>query len=104
MLAIAGKTPQAARKTPKYRTPTAVQVAHRMYPTPPIIDSIAIINPRCWIRSATHGVTIVTRKEAKNGGAVRPWALMAVKPMSFRIVGRKTGNEEKLTLQLKYMN
>jgi hypothetical protein len=49
-------------------------------------------------------VAIVAMKEAKNGGAVRPWALTAVKPISFRIVGRKTGSEEKLTLQLKYMN
>jgi len=29
---------------------------------------------------------------------------MEVKPMSWRIVGRKTGSEEKLTLQLKYIN
>jgi hypothetical protein len=49
-------------------------------------------------------VPIVQRKEAKNGGAVRPCALIAVKPISLRIVGKKTGREEKLTLQLKYIN
>jgi hypothetical protein len=43
-------------------------------------------------------------KETKNGGAVRPWAWIDSKPMSSRIVGRKTGSEEKLTLQLKYMS
>jgi hypothetical protein len=56
------------------------------------------------MRSATQVVAIVARKEAKKGGAVRPCALMAVKPISLRIVGRKTGSEEKLTLQLKYIN
>jgi hypothetical protein len=49
-------------------------------------------------------VTIVARNEAKNGGTVSPWALMAVKPISLRMVGRNTGREEKLTLQLKYIN
>lgn len=47
---------------------------------------------------------MVQRNEAKNGGAVRPCALMAVKPISLRMVGKKTGREEKLTLQLKYIN
>jgi hypothetical protein len=75
-----------------------------MYPTPPTIDKAAIINPRCWIRSATQVVTIVARNEAKNGGAVSPWAWMAVKPISFKMVGKNTGREEKLTLQLKYIN
>ena len=104
ILAIDGNTPHAARNTPKYRTPTDLQVANRIYPTPPISDRTAIINPRCRDRSATQVVAIVARKEAKNGGAVRPWALMAVNPISFRMVGRKTGSEEKLTLQLKYIN
>jgi hypothetical protein len=49
-------------------------------------------------------VAIVVRNDAKNGGAVRPCALTAVKPISFNIVGRKTGRDEKLTLQLKYIN
>jgi hypothetical protein len=49
-------------------------------------------------------VPIVTKKERKYGGAVRPWEWIAVKPMSLIIVGRKTGSEEKLTLQLKYMS
>lgn len=104
MFAIDGNTPQAARKTPKYRTPTDVQVAHRRYPTPPIADSPAIMNPRCWMRSATQVLAIVAMKDARKGGAVRPWALIAVKPISLRIVGRKTGRLEKLTLQLKYIN
>jgi hypothetical protein len=30
--------------------------------------------------------------------------LIAVKPISLRIVGKNTGREEKLTLQLKYIN
>jgi hypothetical protein len=47
---------------------------------------------------------MVTRNDKKKGGAVRPCALIAVKPMSLRIVGRKTGSDEKLTLQLKYMS
>ena len=104
MLAIEGKTPQAAKKTPKYRAPTDVQVAHRIYPTPPTTDNPMIVNPRCCVRSATHVVAIVARKEAKKGGAVRPCALMAVNPISFRMVGKNTGSDEKLTLQLKYMN
>jgi hypothetical protein len=104
MLAIEGKTPQAAKNTPKYRIPTDVQVAQRMYPTPPTNDKAAIVNPRCWMRSATQVVAIVARNEAKNGGAVSPWALMDVKPISLRMVGRNTGRDEKLTLQLKYIN
>ena len=51
-----------------------------------------------------YGVVNVMRKERKKGGAVRPWALIELKPISFRIVGRKTGNEEKETLQEKYIN
>jgi hypothetical protein len=47
ILAIEGKIPQAAKNTPKYRIPTDVQVAQRMYPTPPTSDKPAIINPRC---------------------------------------------------------
>jgi hypothetical protein len=47
---------------------------------------------------------MVTRKERKYGGAVSPWAWIAGKPMAFKIVGRKTGRDEKLTLQLKYMS
>ena len=34
---------------------------------------------------------MVTRNERKNGGAVRPWESIALKPMSLKIVGRKTG-------------
>jgi hypothetical protein len=49
-------------------------------------------------------VAIVQRNDAKKGGAVRPCALIAVKPISLRIVGKNTGREEKLTLQLKYIN
>jgi hypothetical protein len=49
-------------------------------------------------------VEIVTKNDKKKGGAVRPCALIAVKPMSLRIVGKNTGRDEKLTLQLKYMN
>lgn len=44
------------------------------------------------------------RKDRKYGGAERPWALMVVKPISLRIVGRKTGRELKLTLHEKYMS
>jgi hypothetical protein len=47
---------------------------------------------------------MVQRNDAKKGGAVRPCALIAVKPISLRIVGKNTGREEKLTLQLKYIN
>ena len=44
------------------------------------------------------------KNEMKKGGAVSPWESIALKPISVRIVGRKTGSEEKLTLQLKYMS
>jgi hypothetical protein len=44
------------------------------------------------------------RKATKEGGAVRPWALMEVNHMPVRIVGRKTGSEAKETLQEKYMS
>jgi hypothetical protein len=47
ILAMEGKIPQAARKTPKYRTPTDVHVAQRMYPTPPTSERMAIVSPRC---------------------------------------------------------
>ena len=64
---------------------------------------------------------MVTRNETKNGGAVSPWESIALKPMSFKIVGKNTisvnrlqsetmkmrrlpGSDEKPTLQLKYMN
>ena len=40
----------------------------------------------------------------KYGGAERPWASIALKPISERIVGRNTGREEKETLQEKYIN
>lgn len=103
-MAIQGKTPQAAKKTPKYRAPTDVQVAQRIYPTPPTTDKPKIVSPRCCVRSATQVVAMVAKNEAKKGGAVRPWALIAVKPISFKMVGKKTGSEEKLTLQLKYIN
>ena len=104
IFAIDGNIPQAAKKIPKYRTPTELQVARRIYPIPPIADSTAITSPRCWSRSASQVVAIVVINDAKNGGAVRPCALTAVKPISLRIVGRKTGRDEKLTLQLKYIS
>lgn len=47
---------------------------------------------------------MVIRKETKYGGAERPCALIAVKPIWVSIIGRKTGKDEKLTLQLKYMS
>lgn len=46
---------------------------------------------------------ITTTKAMKYGGADRPWAFTAEKPISERIVGRKTGSEEKETLQEKYI-
>lgn len=47
---------------------------------------------------------MVLRKARKYGGAVRPCELIELNPMSVRMVGRKTGSDEKLTLQLKYIN
>jgi hypothetical protein len=80
MLAMLGNTPEAARKQPRYLGPTAVQVANKIYPIPPILESTAIISPLCCVLSAIHVVAIVTRNERKYGGAVSPWALTAVKP------------------------
>lgn len=51
-----------------------------------------------------YGVMMVMRKERKKGGAVSPCAFTALKPISFRIVGRKTGRDENETLQEKYIN
>ncbi|KAI5293591.1 hypothetical protein KEM52_005394, partial [Ascosphaera acerosa] len=86
------------------RGPTPSHAAITTYPTAPTVASSMIVYPRCCVRSATHVDAIVARKLAKNGGAVSPCALIDVNPMSFRMVGRKTGSEEKLTLQLKYIN
>ena len=41
---------------------------------------------------------MVTRNERKKGGAVSPWESIVSKPMSFKIVGKKTGRDEKPTL------
>lgn len=94
MLPIAGNTPLAARKTPKYRTPTGSAAAIMTYPTAPIVDKNAITRPLCSSLSATQVEKMVTKNDRKKGGASRPCALTAVKPMSSRIVGRKTGKEE----------
>lgn len=48
-------------------------------------------------------VAIVRRKARKYGGAERPCAWILVKPISERMVGRKTGRDEKDTLQEKYI-
>lgn len=82
-----------------------------------------IISPRCCVLSAKKVVPIVTKKLRKKGGAESPCARTAVKPtkeelsishkqdaqvgsnlLSLKIVGRNTGNEEKLTLTEKYMS
>ena len=47
---------------------------------------------------------MVIRKLKKYGGAERPCAVMDSKPISSRIVGRKTGKEENDTLHEKYIN
>jgi hypothetical protein len=47
---------------------------------PPMMVRIMIIMPRCCVLSAIQVVAMVTRKERKNGGAVKPWAFTAVKP------------------------
>jgi hypothetical protein len=94
ILPIAGKTPLAARKTPKYRTPTDSAAATITYPTAPTVDKSAITRPLCWSLSATQVEKMVTKNARKNGGASRPCALTAVNPMSLRMVGRKTGREE----------
>ncbi len=62
-----------------------------------------MVMPRYCVLSATQVEAMVTRNERKKGGAVSPWALTKEKPMSFKIVGRKTGSEKKPTLQLKYI-
>lgn len=93
-----GNMPDAARNTPKYRTPTELTVASKTYPMPPIVVRSMMVYPRCCVLSATHVETIVTRNERKNGGAVRPCESIALKPISFSIVARKTGREEKPTL------
>lgn len=101
---LAGKIPAAAKKQPKYLGPTPFAVAKITYPTPPMIVRAKIMSPRCWVRSAIHVVRIVRRNDKKNGGAVSPCASTFVKPISERIVGRKTGSDAKLTLQLKYIS
>lgn len=58
-----------------------------------------MVYPLCWVLSATQVEKIVTRKERKKGGAVRPWESTALKPISFSIVGRKTGRDEKPTCE-----
>ena len=47
---------------------------------------------------------MVMRKLKKYGGAERPCAVTDSKPISSRIVGKKTGNEENETLHEKYIN
>lgn len=42
--------------------------------------------------------------ETAYGGADRPWALTDEKPISLRMVGKKTGRDEYDTLQEKYIN
>ena len=63
-----------------------------------------MVRPRCWVLSAIQVENIVTKKDKKNGGAVRPCALTEENPISCKTVGRKTGRDEKPTLQLKYMS
>ena len=46
---------------------------------------------------------MTSKNERKYGGAERPWALIDEKPISERIVGRKTGRDEKETLHEKYI-
>ena len=69
---LLGKMPDAARKVPKYRTPTVLTVASRTYPIPPMVVKTMIVKPLCCVLSATHVEKIVTKNEQKNGGAVRP--------------------------------
>ena len=88
--------PDAARNTPRYLTPTDLTVAKRMYPTPPTVVRTMIVYPLCWVLSATQVEKIVTRKETKNGGAVSPWESIALKPMSFNIVGKNTNLVSRL--------
>jgi hypothetical protein len=44
------------------------------------------------------------RKDTKNGGAVKPCALMELNPISFKMVGKKTGSDENATFPEKYIN
>ena len=69
---LLGKMPDAARKVPKYRTPTVLTVANRTYPIPPMVVRTMIVKPLCCVLPATHVEKIVTKNEQKNGGAVRP--------------------------------
>ena len=75
MLAIVGNIPAAARKTPKYLTPTVLHAASSTYPMKPIVDITITVNPRCCVLSAIYTEMMVTRNDRKNGGAVRPCAL-----------------------------
>ena len=47
---------------------------------------------------------MTVRKERKKGGAVSPWALTLLNPISARIVGKKTGSDEKATFPEKYIS
>jgi hypothetical protein len=104
IFAMAGKIPAAAMKTPKYRAATDLEQARITYPTPPTIVRTISIRPLCCVLSAIQVVPQVSKNDRKKGGAVNPCAFTAEKPISLRIVGRKTGREEKLTLQLKYIS
>ena len=104
VLAMAGNTPAAARNVPKYLGATAVHVASKTYPMPATQLSMAIMRPRCCSRSAIQHVATVTMVETKYGGADKPCAVIEENPISFRIVGRNTGNEAYDTLHEKYMS
>ena len=63
-----------------------------------------ITRPRCFVLSAIHVDKIHIMKDKKYGGAARPCASIDVKCIPVRIVGRKTGSDEKLTLHEKYIS
>lgn len=69
---LLGKMPDAARKVPKYRTPTVLTVANRTYPIPPMVVRTMIVKPLCCVLSAIQVENMVTKNEQKNGGAVSP--------------------------------
>lgn len=76
------------------RTPVLVTSARRRYPIPPSIESGIKNAVRSPTRSDSQQTPTTTKNEARYGGAERPWARIEVKPMSVRMVGRKTGREE----------
>lgn len=90
------------KKTPTYLAATPVAVAWMMNPTAATVLARMMYGARIFVRSDSHVKSKIAKKHSTYGGADKPLLWILVKaPIWLMMVGTNSGNDAKLTLQLK---